>query len=140
LRKCTGWQILKTAFKKMNNKQLEDTLREQSKWDKAQLIVRGAIQDDLGIRMAMIKNCRLPKTQQLFGMRHIGHVNGEVAFRYNGSIYVLDIHPATVLAQILPRINGHLFEDSEMPIDADFILDPKIMELTATKMLLPPQQ
>jgi len=124
----------------MNNKQLEDTLREQSKWDKAQLIVRGAIQDDLGIRMAMIKNCRLPKTQQLFGMRHIGHVNGEVAFRYNGSIYVLDIHPATVLAQILPRINGHLFEDSQMPIDADFILDPKIMELTSTKMLLPPQQ
>jgi len=140
LRKCTGWQILKTASKKMNNKQLEDTLREQSKWDKAQLIVRGAIEDDLGIRMAMIKNCRLPKTQQLFGMRHIGHVNGEVAFRYNGSIYVLDIHPATVLAQILPRINGHLFEDSQMPIDADFILDPKIMELTSTKMLLPPQQ
>jgi len=140
LRKCTGWQILKTAFKKMNNKQLEDTLREQSKWDKAQLIVRGAIQDDLGIRMAMIKNCRLPKTQQLFGMRHIGHVNGEMAFRYNGSIYVLDIHPATVLAQILPRINGHLFEDSQMPIDADFILDPKIMELTATKMLCAPRQ
>jgi hypothetical protein len=34
----------------MNNKQLEDTLREQSKWDKAQLIVRGAIEDDLAGR------------------------------------------------------------------------------------------
>jgi hypothetical protein len=124
----------------MNNKQLEDTLREQSKWDKARLIVCGAIEDDLGIRMAMIKNCRLPKKQQLFGMRNIGYVHGEVAFRYNGSIYVLDIHPATVLTQILPRVNGHLLEDSEMPIDADFILDPKIMELTATKLLCAPRQ
>jgi len=124
----------------MNNKQREDTLREQSKWDKAQSIVREAIADDPGIRMAMIKNCRLPKTQQLFGMRHIGHVDGEVAFRYNGSIYVLDIHPATVLLQVLPRINGHLFEDSEMPINAEFIFDPKIMELTATKLLCAPRQ
>jgi len=140
LRKCTGWQILKTASKKMNNKQLEDTLREQAKWDKARLIVCGAIEDDPGIRMAMIKNCRLPKKQQLYGMRNIGYVHGEVAFRYNGSIYVLDIHPATVLAQVLPRVNGHLLEDSEMPIDADFILDPKIMELTATKLLCAPRQ
>jgi hypothetical protein len=124
----------------MNNKQLEDTLREQSKWNKARLIVRGAIEDDLGIRMAMIKNCRLPKTQQLFGMRNIGHVDGEVAFRYNGSIYVLDIHPGTVLAQVLPRVNGHLLEDYEMPIDAEFILDPEIMELTATKLLSAPRQ
>ena len=124
----------------MNNKQLEDTLREQAKWDKARVIVRGAIEDDVGIRMAMIKNCRLPKKQQLYGMRHIGYVDGEVAFRYNGSIYVLDIHPATVLAQVLPRVNGHLLEDSEMPIDADFILDPKIMELNATKLLCAPQK
>lgn len=123
----------------MNNKQLEDTLREQAKWDKARLIVRGAIEDDRGIRMAMIKNSRLPKTQQLFGMRNIGLVDGEVAFRYNGSIYVLDIHPGTVLAQVLPRVNGRLLEDSEMPIDADFVLDPEIMELTATKLLCAPR-
>ena len=123
----------------MNNKQLEDTLREQSKWDKARLIVRGAIEDDLGIRMAMIKNCRIPKTQQLFGMRTLGNVDGEVAFRYNGSIYVLDIHPGTILAQVLPRVNGRLLEDSEMPIDAEFILDPIIAELTATKLLCAPR-
>lgn len=124
----------------MNNKQLEDTLREQSKWDKARAIVRGAIEDDLGIRMAMIRNCRLPKTQQLFGMRTIGNVSGEMAFRYNGSIYILDMHPATVLAQVLPRVNGRLLEDSEMPIDAEFVLDPEIMELTATRLLCAPQK
>lgn len=124
----------------MNNKQLEDTLREQAKWDKAKLIVRQAIEDDRGIRMAMIKNSRLPKTQQLFGMRNIGQVDGEMAFRYNGCIYVLDVHPGTVLAQVLPRINGRLLEDSEMPIDADFVLDPEIMELTATKLLCAPQK
>ena len=124
----------------MNNKQLEDTLHEQSKWDKARLIVRGALDDDLGIRMAMIKNCRVPKTQQLFGIRTIGNVNGEIAFRYNGSIYLLDIHPGTIIGQILPRVNGRLLEDSEMPIDANFILDPIIAELTAAKLLCAPQR
>lgn len=124
----------------MNDKQLRDTLREQAAWDKARLIVRGAIDDDLGIRMAIIKNCRIPKTQQLFGMRNIGNVSGEIAFRYNGSIYLLDVHPGTVLGQILPRINGRLLQDSEMPMDAEFILDPEIMELTATKLLCAPQK
>ena len=113
-------------------------LQDHEKAEIAKALFKKMINHSSDLSAAHIRNLRQPKTQKMYKTTAIGHIDGTFTFYFNNGMYVFESHPASALYQITPR-NALLLPDSEHPIDAEFVFDTEMAELTATKLLERPR-